>query len=142
MLYIACLIGSALLPVSMGHFVVSRIFQLLGHKIEGKKPSFLEDLQYLLIVPVFVLSKLFIELGIKWESFEFCAYSRTAPKQTVQIFDIKYIANFLYCTKALRLLYCKNGQNTPFWPPAGPMECRDLNISGGFRSARFRLLSL
>ena len=100
MLYTAGLFGSALLSVSMGHFVVSWIFQLLGHKIEGKKPCFLQDLQYLLIGPVFVLSKLFIELGIKWESFKFWAYSRTAPKQPAQIFDIKYIANFLYCAGA------------------------------------------
>jgi uncharacterized membrane protein YGL010W len=66
MLYIAGLMGSALLPVSIGLFVVSWIFQFIGHKIEGKKPSFLEDLQYLLIGPLFVLSKLFLKLGIKW----------------------------------------------------------------------------
>ena len=66
MLYIVGLIGSALLPVSIGIFVVSWVFQFIGHKIEGKKPSFLEDLQYLLVGPLFVLSKLFLKLGIKW----------------------------------------------------------------------------
>lgn len=66
MLYVAGLLGTALLPVSIGIFVVSWIFQLIGHKIEGKKPSFLEDLQYLLVGPLFVLSRLFLRLGIKW----------------------------------------------------------------------------
>ena len=66
MLYIAGLMGTALLPISIGLFVVSWIFQFIGHRIEGKKPSFLEDLQYLLIGPLFVLSKLFLKLGIKW----------------------------------------------------------------------------
>ncbi len=65
-LYLAGLLGEALLPVSVGVFVVSWVFQFIGHKLEGKKPSFLEDLQYLLIGPLFVLSKLFLKLGIKW----------------------------------------------------------------------------
>ena len=66
MLYLAGLLGTALLPVSIGIFVVAWIFQFIGHKIEGKKPSFFEDLQYLLVGPLFVLSKLFLKLGIKW----------------------------------------------------------------------------
>ena len=60
------LLGSWLLPLSIAIFVVSWIFQFIGHKIEGKKPSFLEDLQYLLVGPLFVLSKLFLKLGIRW----------------------------------------------------------------------------
>ena len=66
MLYGLGLLGSWLLPLSIAIFVVSWIFQFIGHKIEGKKPSFLEDLQYLLVGPLFVLSKLFLKLGIKW----------------------------------------------------------------------------
>jgi uncharacterized membrane protein YGL010W len=66
-LYVFGLMGSTvLLPACVVIFVVSWIFQFIGHKIEGKKPSFLEDLQYLLIGPLFVLSKLFLKLGIKW----------------------------------------------------------------------------
>lgn len=65
-LYLAGLLGEALLPVSVAVFVLSWIFQFIGHKIEGKKPSFFEDLQYLLVGPLFVLSKLFIKLGVKW----------------------------------------------------------------------------
>ncbi len=51
---------------ALATFVVAWIFQFIGHKIEGKKPSFFEDLQYLLVGPLFVLSKLFVKLGIRW----------------------------------------------------------------------------
>lgn len=40
-------------------FVLSWIGQFVGHKIEGKKPSFFEDLQFLLIGPLWVFSFLF-----------------------------------------------------------------------------------
>ena len=39
-------------------FIVAWIFQFIGHKIEGLKPSFLEDLQFLLIGPAWVFRKL------------------------------------------------------------------------------------
>jgi uncharacterized membrane protein YGL010W len=55
-----------LAPVSAAVFVVAWIFQFIGHKIEGKKPSFFEDIQYLWVGPLFVLSKLFIKLGVRW----------------------------------------------------------------------------
>jgi uncharacterized membrane protein YGL010W len=58
--------GSQVLPISVGIFVAAWIAQFVGHKIEGKKPSFFEDLQYLLVGPLFVLSKLFQRLGIRW----------------------------------------------------------------------------
>ena len=32
-------------------FVVAWIGPFIGHKIEGKKPSFFKDLQFLLVVP-------------------------------------------------------------------------------------------
>jgi uncharacterized membrane protein YGL010W len=58
--------GSLVLISSALIFIVAWIFQFIGHKIEGKKPSFFEDLQYLWVGPLFVLSKLFLKLGIKW----------------------------------------------------------------------------
>jgi uncharacterized membrane protein YGL010W len=58
--------GSSVLISSAIIFVVAWILQFIGHKIEGKKPSFFEDLQYLWVGPLFVLSKLFLKLGIKW----------------------------------------------------------------------------
>ncbi|MBL7666251.1 MAG: DUF962 domain-containing protein [Bacteriovoracaceae bacterium] len=42
-------------------FVLSWVVQLVGHKIEGKKPSFAKDLAFLLIGPLWVLRS----LGIK-----------------------------------------------------------------------------
>ena len=47
------------LPVSIAVFVVAWIGQFIGHKIEGKKPSFFDDLKFLLIGPLFVLSFLY-----------------------------------------------------------------------------------
>ena len=58
--------GSLVLPVSAALFVVAWIFQFIGHKIDGRKPSFFEDIQYLWVGPLFVLSKLFLRLGIRW----------------------------------------------------------------------------
>jgi uncharacterized membrane protein YGL010W len=55
-----------LLPVCVTVFVVAWIFQFIGHRIEGKKPSFLEDVQYLWVGPRFVLSRLFGRLGVRW----------------------------------------------------------------------------
>jgi uncharacterized membrane protein YGL010W len=36
-------------------FVVSWIFQFYGHKVEGKKPSFLDDLKFLFVGPLWVM---------------------------------------------------------------------------------------
>ncbi len=57
---------SAVLPGSIIVFVVAWIGQFIGHKIEGKKPSFLDDLRFLLIGPLFVLGVLFRRLRIEY----------------------------------------------------------------------------
>jgi uncharacterized membrane protein YGL010W len=44
-------------------FVVAWIAQFIGHRIEGRRPSFLTDLTYLLIGPAWVLAKLYRALG-------------------------------------------------------------------------------
>ncbi len=72
--YIACLWGAAamrLLPFpvwqnALGIFVVAWIGQFIGHHIEGKKPSFLKDLQFLLIGPAWLLSFIYKKLDIKY----------------------------------------------------------------------------
>ena len=43
--------------ICLSLFVVSWIMQFVGHKIEGKKPSFFEDLLFLLIGPLWVLKE-------------------------------------------------------------------------------------
>jgi uncharacterized membrane protein YGL010W len=58
--------GPLVLPISISIFVGAWILQFIGHKLEGKKPSFFEDLQYLWVGPLFVLSKLFLKLGLHW----------------------------------------------------------------------------
>ncbi len=58
--------GPRVLPLSIAIFAGAWVMQFIGHKIEGKKPSFLEDLQYLWVGPLFVLAKLFGKLGIRW----------------------------------------------------------------------------
>ena len=58
--------GEYRLTVCVALFVGGWIAQFVGHRIEGRKPSFFEDLQYLLVGPIFVLSKLFLKLGIRW----------------------------------------------------------------------------
>jgi uncharacterized membrane protein YGL010W len=58
--------GERVLSISLGIFIGAWIAQFAGHKVEGRKPSFLEDLQYLWVGPIFVLSKLFLKLGIRW----------------------------------------------------------------------------
>ncbi len=51
-----------LLWLALGVFVAAWIGQFIGHHIEGKKPSFFQDLQFLLIGPAWVVFKF---LGIK-----------------------------------------------------------------------------
>jgi uncharacterized membrane protein YGL010W len=45
-------------------FVVAWIGQFIGHAIEGKRPSFTKDLQFLLIGPVWLLGHVYRKLGI------------------------------------------------------------------------------
>lgn len=52
--------------VYLSVFIVTWILQFLGHKIEGKKPSFLKDLQFLLIGPIWLLSFILKKTGIKY----------------------------------------------------------------------------
>ncbi|PCI03799.1 MAG: hypothetical protein COB81_03165 [Flavobacteriaceae bacterium] len=48
-----------LLLFSIVLFIIAWIGQFYGHKLEGKKPSFLKDLQFLLIGPAWVFKKIF-----------------------------------------------------------------------------------
>jgi len=50
--------------VSLAIFVAAWIGQFIGHKIEGKKPSFLEDVQFLLIGPAWLLHFVYKKLGV------------------------------------------------------------------------------
>jgi len=50
--------GSVFIP-NLIIFVLAWIGQFIGHKIEGKKPSFFVDLQFLFVGPLWVFSFLF-----------------------------------------------------------------------------------
>jgi len=47
-------------------FVVAWIGQFIGHRIEGKKPSFFKDLVFLLIGPAWLLSHAYRKIGLKY----------------------------------------------------------------------------
>lgn len=47
-------------------FTVAWIGQFYGHKVEGKKPSFFKDLQFLLIGPAWLMHFIFKRLGIPY----------------------------------------------------------------------------
>ncbi len=55
--------ASGLLWLAVGVFVVAWVGQFIGHKIEGRKPSFFTDLSYLLVGPLWTLDKLYRRLG-------------------------------------------------------------------------------
>jgi uncharacterized membrane protein YGL010W len=47
-------------------FIVAWIGQFYGHKVEGKKPSFFKDLQFLLIGPMWLMSFIYRKMGMKY----------------------------------------------------------------------------
>ncbi|HEX6315045.1 MAG TPA: Mpo1-like protein [Gemmatimonadaceae bacterium] len=48
----------------VGIFVAAWIGQFIGHEVEGKKPSFFKDVQFLLIGPAWLLADLYRHFGI------------------------------------------------------------------------------
>ncbi len=52
--------------VSLVIFVVAWIGQFIGHIVEGKKPSFFKDLQFLMIGPAWLLGFIYRRLGIPY----------------------------------------------------------------------------
>ena len=44
--------------ISISIFVIAWIGQFYGHKVEGMKPSFIKDLQFLLVGPLWVIQKI------------------------------------------------------------------------------------
>ncbi len=58
--------ATQLLFLAIAVFVAAWIAQFVGHKIEGKKPSFLTDLAYLLIGPAWIVAKIMRKLGVAY----------------------------------------------------------------------------
>jgi uncharacterized membrane protein YGL010W len=71
----ACIIGNVWLSqnvamplwkTSLIIFVGAWIAQFIGHKIEGKKPSFLDDLKFLMVGPAWLLHFIYKKIGVKY----------------------------------------------------------------------------
>ncbi len=58
--------SDSLWQINAGIFVVAWIFQFVGHKIEGMKPSFFQDLQFLLVGPAWLLHFVYKKLGVPY----------------------------------------------------------------------------
>jgi uncharacterized membrane protein YGL010W len=56
----------AVWKVCLAAFALAWIGQFIGHKIEGKKPSFRKDLVFLLIGPAWLMSFVYKRLGQKY----------------------------------------------------------------------------
>lgn len=52
--------------IALSVFTVAWIGQFYGHYVEGKKPSFFKDLQFLLIGPAWLLHFIYKKLGIPY----------------------------------------------------------------------------
>jgi uncharacterized membrane protein YGL010W len=51
---------------SLAVFSVAWVFQFIGHKIEGKKPSFLKDIQFLLVGPMWLMHFVYKRIGLRY----------------------------------------------------------------------------
>ena len=59
-------VGLNVLSVNLWIFGIAWIGQFIGHKIEGAKPSFFDDVKFLMIGPAWLLSFIYKQLGIKY----------------------------------------------------------------------------
>ncbi|MEM1263909.1 MAG: Mpo1-like protein [Pseudomonadota bacterium] len=55
-----------LLYSSIVLFAAAWIGQFIGHVIEGEKPSFFEDLQFLMIGPLWMLAAIYRQFGVRY----------------------------------------------------------------------------
>ena len=52
--------------IALAIFAVSWIIQFIGHEIEGKKPSFLKDVQFLLIGPAWLMHFIYKKINLSY----------------------------------------------------------------------------
>lgn len=64
--FIVRTLSTPLWIVSLIIFFVAWIGQFYGHKVEGKKPSFFKDVQFLLIGPAWLMHFIYKRLGIPY----------------------------------------------------------------------------
>ena len=56
--------GTPLWSICAGLFVIAWVGQFIGHAIEGRRPSFFKDLQFLMIGPLWLLADVYRRLGV------------------------------------------------------------------------------
>ena len=66
LVYPLTLLGAHVPATAAVVFVLAWIGQFVGHHIEGKKPSFLEDVRFLLVGPAWLLGHLYRRFGIAY----------------------------------------------------------------------------
>jgi len=52
--------------LALAVFVAAWILQFIGHAVEGRRPSFFKDLQFLLIGPAWLMAFVYRALGLKY----------------------------------------------------------------------------
>lgn len=65
MLLILSMMTYVFIP-SVAIFILAWVGQFIGHHLEGQKPSFFKDLQFLLIGPIWLLGFVFRTFGIRY----------------------------------------------------------------------------
>lgn len=60
------LLGAWLLPAAIAVLVMAWIGQFVGHRIEGRKPSFLDDVTFLLVGPAWLLAFVYRRFGVAY----------------------------------------------------------------------------
>jgi uncharacterized membrane protein YGL010W len=66
MVYPLTLLQSNVLAVAVVVFVAAWIGQFVGHLIEGRKPSFFDDIKFLLVGPAWLLGFIYRRVGISY----------------------------------------------------------------------------
>ncbi|MCA1778244.1 MAG: DUF962 domain-containing protein [Xanthomonadaceae bacterium] len=56
-------LAAPLWQIALGVFIVAWIGQFIGHHIEGKKPSFFKDVQFLLVGPAWLMAFIYRRAG-------------------------------------------------------------------------------
>jgi uncharacterized membrane protein YGL010W len=57
--------GGVVVGIAAAVFVIGWIIQFIGHKYEGMKPAFTDDIMGLAIGPLFIMTEVFFALGLK-----------------------------------------------------------------------------
>jgi uncharacterized membrane protein YGL010W len=66
MVYPLTLLGANALTMAAVVFLLSWVGQFVGHRIEGRKPSFFDDLKFLLVGPAWLLGFIYRRAGIRY----------------------------------------------------------------------------